>query len=465
MTVSSLASGCAPARNPRRGRSCQCNSKRIRATSNSCGHCVVRKHKAFRDIAPRPKTPQDQQLASVPLSKEGMFCAKVATVLDDLYLHKCWCAFVPSRLGVYNSLDAVAEVFRTARIYHAGGRQDTVVLALALRSYSKAASKIQLALDDDRERFSDGVLLALALLSLCEIMLKNSREAYATHYSGIAALLLSRPAGVEMTDVSRTILFAMWDRNSRLPCTQGTPSPFDEERWLQQDPAGQTTLPIDAARIRKLSHQLLIKLPRLIAMVRHARTNWQEAATADTADTADLAKRLLILEDEHAENLLLHRLGVVKTDDPFDRAVVSFSFEFHSPEDLTAAIMYWKARLMLVRLCQILLEMGIISSGEVDFQHLNTQQRRMAKNVIMSWQYACSRGLFGVVTLPQALVAVWGAVAGVDCRPSDSALRDWLSCRFYSSLGQSQPDDAEEHMSEASDMFAGGPLCVNFMNA
>ena len=115
------------------------------------------------------------------------------------------------------------------------------------------------------------------------------------------------------------------------PVLLGVASPFDDPLCHDLDPVGLTDLPTAIKTIRAYSHQLLLRLPTLIVLVREVRT----AASADAAKEAtSLAIQLLRAQDSAMEAELLQGVRVTETIEARDREVTQTSVRGPATHDL-----------------------------------------------------------------------------------------------------------------------------------
>ena len=399
-----------------------------------------------------------------PSCSETLLRTQAAHALDEMRLDYCWFAYVPSRIGWNGAVDAAAACMIQSHAYYMRGRKDNVTFDAALQSYSQAVRLVQAGILCPESRHSDSNILAIALLTHCEILMRNDRKAYCTHWTGIGTLLRARLDPQYASDLVRAVFYSMWDYNFRVPCSRGVESPFEDDTWLTLEPAPLKKVDAKVITLRKLSQQLLIRLPRLMVLVRSLREARWQGATID--DTLGLALELLQCHDSDAENRLLHLVTVTKTKDLLDRFVMPYSYFFNSSEDLATAVLYWQTRLMVINLCLRLASSEIVPEyyaaylAVFDSEALRAAQIQKINNVIMSWSDAQSRGDFGTVTMTQAFVAVFGGLTERDTFRGlpTAVVRSWLVQRLAQALGKKPHPKFVEQLSSVSEQLAGGPL-------
>jgi len=257
-------------------------------------------------------------------------------------------------------------------------------------------------------------------------------------------------------------MYGTYEQTVTQPCALGVSSPFDEEQWRDLPPASVATLAPEISKLRWYSHRLNARLPRLIAKIRALRSRPPPLSPVDCHDVIELAISLQQLEAREAETKALHRVRVVKSKEASSHTIAPFSMEYKSVEEFGACVLYWQARLHVIRICSALMNiypLDVLLKADVD--QMNADKLRMVANIIMSWQFAHARPLFGAVT-PVPLLVVWGALMDEsEFRGQPvSVVREWILERmpFVSSLpsGTSQP--RLEDLDEACELLAGGPL-------
>ena len=255
-------------------------------------------------------------------------------------------------------------------------------------------------------------LVAAALLFCCETTLNPKAATVSPHTNGLSAIILSQAKrSTEPSELARGIIYFHWKGTFAVPVALGEPSPFDNQYWLSLEPVSHWDADKEVLRLRHLGQKLFIRLPRLIASVRSLRAGPAPGTAVGTA--VQLAKDLVVLQDVHAENKVLHRISVVKTSDTAAASIVPFSFQYQDTTTFEAAVYYWQTRTLLNRLCIKLHDLCPLGNDVFDTATLKTENVRMAINIIMSSQYGCAIGVVGGWALCLAFVAVWGAAYDV----------------------------------------------------
>lgn len=270
------------------------------------------------------------------------------------------------------------------------------------------------------------------------------------------------------------------------PDSEGMHALFEDPRWLEPVPGVVDTVPDCLLRIRRSALATYMRLPKLIPMVaglRRGLHHHHELASqelpdlpfthdppimtdeSDWIDAAVRAEALLALEDRPAEDALLHAVKIRKTTAEEDAAVAPYAFEFRSEQWLLGAVNYWQTRMMVVQLVLSLDELwreraatrrrerrgggGDVGEcgeenegeeGEEDRSWLSDDRRekfiedeaRMAKNVIMSWQFVKEAYLPGRMQIVPALKVVLATLGSGRMKTTTSGvpapdLAEWIS--------------------------------------
>ena len=209
----------------------------------------------------------------------------------------------------------------------------------------------------DAKQPKDGALLIAAILSTYDLILQpEGNLGLYSHMRGIYAILLASPKDKGLSELVRAVLIYHWPEMFQLPVALGTASQFEERRWLDAETPNQSNnYPGGVVCLAKLYEDLFILLPRLIALMRETRNGDMTRAQ----EASELATTVLALTDQPAENQLLHRVTVKKTNHPADAYLVPFSMHFGYNGEFAATIYYWQTRILAHRLCLKLYELSI----------------------------------------------------------------------------------------------------------
>ena len=266
---------------------------------------------------------------------------QLVSTIDAIHLYTGWHAMVPSRLGHDKGVDSAAIAVASA--YQCVVQPSRELLQRSYREHVEALKTLRTNLN-----LSDATMMTAALLAHFEGIMRSHVAAAISHWTAAVDVIFGRPTAVEHSDFAHVIAYAAYDNAFRYPVAAGLPSPFDDARWLSLDPPAQTAeAPVEALRLTRLSHQLFIRLPRLIAYMRAVRS---QDASGSTIRTLELAEELMLLQHSEAENAVLHRVSIVATTDITDKAIIPFSLKYRSLAEHRAAVAYWKSRILLINL-------------------------------------------------------------------------------------------------------------------
>ena len=340
-------------------------------------------------------------------------------------------SFVPSRLGhdeaVDNAARAVAQAYERGRF-----NQPTSDYPLPA-DYIKAVQSLRKSIDG-----SDDSLIVIMLLILFERIVSDEPKNVLAHLGGLTAILQSRSCSTDITEIERAILYDNKSITHWIPLYTMAVSPFEDERWISLQAATcSIELPAPISRLASLAYQLEIRLPRLVNYVRSLKNR---DPTASLTETIKLAIELSKLEDNEAENEVLHRIRVEKTKNLMDRRIVPYSLKFNALEEFDAATAYWQVRILLGTLCSVLLAVAGTAIAETTFDRpaLESESIRMTTNLLMSIQYSEAQGIFVRRRLAQALQMSMGTLAGVDEYRGMSIckVRSWLAGKISDAFGK-----------------------------
>lgn len=398
----------------------------------------------------------------LPVNPETTLRDQLISMINVMHLYTGEVVFVPSRVGHSVYVDAAIRAAASAFWWmHMPNRSR---LQAAYADYVEAIKLLR-----DNIDLSDDTVMATNLLGHFEGMMRSHLSACIVHSHASISAVLARPPHEPLSDYAAAVVYTSHDHAFRRPVAAGEASPFDHPRFLALEPP--TLGPGFGKDIRALtrsSFQLFIRLPRLIASVRAIRT---EQPNASVTKTLELAEELLRSETTKAENVVLHQVKVVPTVESSGRLIVPYSFEFKALEEHRAAVPYWESRLLLYGLYLKLMSLPHVQdinrtrTTAVDTTSLKKGQLRMMTNLLMSMQYAVSRGLFSRQRMAQVgkMCAVWSALQQVDSYRGMSAdsVRDWMLRRgsmLYRGWAQLSPKMTANDMDALCDVFCGGRL-------
>ena len=383
---------------------------------------------------------------------------ELGTILNTLHLETNSAAYIPKRLGCSIKVDLAASAVIDA--FHYWATKDPSLAELAYRRYGLAVA----ALRDSLDRSEDS-LMTVTLMNVVESLIHAESTAHLAHRNGLRKMLLSRGRRAEPTEFERAIIYCDWDMRYRGPVALGIPSPFEHPYWLLAEPASILDVLPGEKELRRAGHRLFVRLPRLIAYaraIRFDRVNDNTPVKPTIEETLGLANELLHLEEENAESIILHRISVIPTRDGRDKQIVPYSFQYRSFQDLETALIYWRSRLLILRLCVALSDFPTVQSFPSlgDGTILRAKITRILTNIFMSLQYAQETGGYAHIRAAQAFINSWMTCACLDSwRDLDiSVLRSWVLQRMNDSWGTFAPKVGTQILEEMSEACTGGPL-------
>ena len=399
-------------------------------------------------------TPFIYELNSAELNLTQGF-AYICTQLD---LHDTFFAVVPSRIGFDRAVDSAANaLMHLFADVHGSQAAET----LCTRKYAHAVTLVRQSMLIESWRQSDAALLAIFLLAFHEHKLRHEDRVFSNvHRNGLCALLVTQVSIRldEETELLRSLLYQAWNSSFLTPCIQDRRSPFDEPKILNLDPPSQLKLPPELARLCKISNQLLIRLPALIASVRQLRQS--DANETRRKDVIDRALKLLALGEKDGESAVLHRVKVVQTasESPLSKS----SFHFQQASEFKTAVHYWGARVLVCRICIALLRMGALVEDDTCTESLlRAENEAAATNMTMTWDYGQSHGaILGRTILVPGYTFVWGVLLDHDTfrgLPS-THVKAWLLTKIHSFEAGMSIHVTEQELDDAAEALTGGPI-------
>lgn len=184
-----------------------------------------------------------------------------------------------------------------------------------------------------------------------------------------------------------------------------------------------------------------------------------------------LARELLDLRNQEAENQLLHRIGVVQTKDAVTRKVMPYSFAFNSLSEVEAIGLYWEARVLVVSLCTRIRTLeecvqfgseSALRSGprfNTDLSKANEEKRSSLANLIMTWQYTLTTPILAKDAI-QALLVMWGGISDMATFRDHSvgSIRDWVLAQTREIFRNYPPNKVDtKFMDRESGILFGTP--------
>jgi len=403
-----------------------------------------------------------------PFSPITTLILELTRSLDNLTLMEPWLGLLPSRIGYSETIDraATALIHATHYIY----RPDRANRVMCHSSYQKALESLRHTLS--KTSFAppakitsaasanmDDVLLTIALLACLECASEPGSLAMYNHIMGVNSILTTGPLFTRPTEAAVAVLYSHWMVAFQIPVAFGHASPFDTPAWLELEPMGSLMQGGDVARLRKVSYQLFIRLPHLIAQVRKLRSDGVAAAQSDEQAAWTLAEELRQLDGREMETSLLHRVQVKKTADAADARIIPYHLQFSGLSIFHPLVYYWQTRIVLNHIVLVINDMCPNAEPAISPDALKAENIRLATNLIMAWPYAFSAGRSGAWSMIIGWAAVWSTFRNETefrGRPV-TELHAWIlqqSSWFY----QYAVKDPKLAMDEAADVLLGGPL-------
>ncbi|KAF2171631.1 hypothetical protein M409DRAFT_50303 [Zasmidium cellare ATCC 36951] len=260
-------------------------------------------------------------------------------------------------------------------------------------------------------------------------------------------------AGSEIARASMTLAACS---TFAIPCFQGTPSPFEVDHWLVAEPADLHPMTSDLRALNVCSHQLSVRLPRLIALIRHLRGKY----SSDTPQQAmALSKSIYECRESAAESWILNRTKVFSPNTDMGTATyIPTAMAFASAREMTAVVLYWQSRIVATRIYNTL--QTFLKTGLWQDTGTTAEELQLANNILMAWPYAHSTGSCATAPFTMGFICVW-----LVCRNitnfhglQTSCFADWILrtldvCHGGCAIGSTIMD-----LDATSDVLVGGPL-------
>ncbi|KAK3625013.1 hypothetical protein LTR56_020657 [Elasticomyces elasticus] len=325
-------------------------------------------------------------------------------------------AFItPRQLGNSILLDSVAKVLVQLSRHTCTVTNTIATQAPILRSYGVVLRHAGVFVSSTDLRNRDETVTALTLLFLVDTLMQSYNPTWAggaAHLQGALALFCSRTHISDPPLAVRAALCCSEYYTFILPVYTDQVSPFEHEAWLDMDLPSLGEEPRALSRLRRISHKLNIRLPRLIRDVRALRAGCTDEETWMAARA--LTNELTALEDKESESWVLHEVQLVPTLDANDRVIVPYSFKFNTIHQLVDALDYWKVRLVLNGLqsalasleSQCAVKFPMLVDVNTTQSYLDAEGHRLATNILMSWQDDRSRPPNGTLAMSHAVTVV-----------------------------------------------------------
>jgi hypothetical protein len=367
-----------------------------------------------------------------PICDDTQLSTQLAHSFDNLDLQRAWFAYVPRYVGENKAIDSAAK----AVIIAWRNRAQNSLPPAGVRHYADAIQGLRDSLDT-----SDLSLLCVALMANFETVATAAPVPMYHHVQGLAAIIKTRSNGFHNSEVARAVLYTFSDELFRLACLTNTFHPLDNPRHRDLDPPSRTTSRDETVlSLRRTGFRLFVRLPRLISSFRA----WQQQVDRGImvhvpASLLVLARELLDLRNQDAEDRLLHRIGIVPTKEKQTREFMPYSFAFGYLSEAEAIGLYWEARLLLVSICmrirtlECCVQIGLDSGPRKDtgsnevFTKTKEEKQSCLANIIMTWQYIITTPILAKDAV-QALLVMWGAIADLEKfrHHSIASIQSWI---------------------------------------
>ncbi|KAK4553507.1 hypothetical protein LTR86_009303 [Recurvomyces mirabilis] len=400
-----------------------------------------------RDLLPsRPLTSDADRLSS-----------RFLRCLDDLQIHHLTFPQTIKFIGAFPCYDAAVVALTRLGDNRSPWPESAVNSKLVLRPYTNSVIHLAESLRSLSGHSKDGALFTTATLGLIDAFtLDPTQEEAWTMFKHLAASRAILMSYDEQTDIGRAMIYTLHDIISFIhPCFSGSASPFEGTHWEHAQPLylGPFCTP-QFMKLRQISHRLFVHLPGLVSLFRAFREHPGLASNRDGAFAR--VEELEGIQDQAAENWLLHHVTISKTTDGRLCTMLPVSFGFRSMEELRVGVYYWQNRLILLRI-RILLDER---DPKKDTRDLMQQELWLAKNILMSWQQSQEFGPIGTMPLTMGLLIAWAAFK---TRPTFNSFPShilgwWMRNALKRTLTGWIVGPTMTDLNAAAEVLSGGPL-------
>nr|OQO21382.1 hypothetical protein B0A51_11272 [Rachicladosporium sp. CCFEE 5018] len=379
-----------------------------------------------------------------------------------------WFSMVPATYGHDHRLDAT--MFAIEAVCHYRQAFPGSTLAKCHATMAVALQALREAMLDEKERWSDFTLAAVAGLSPMEAVRTERAMLVTAHAKGLGTLLYERVGKVPLSRLSAGVFVYHISDDLLLNCLAGTASRLEQvqDSYLTHDSLSWYGEP--ALILRHAGTRISLGLPRLLEYTRAARVRRDDPKS--TALALELAEVICGLRDTKvmgAGEQFIEGLVNVPTTVPDDRSVTPTSLDFHNAEDFHAALLYWHTRMALLRICGRLhaLDASAYDAYELPSPvEISIELQLLGKAIVRSSQYSRQRmGQIRRRLYAQSLLMCWGVLHDKSSAGEQSVceqqVRVWLLSRIDDLLGSSVAL-APQDLDTAADLFVGGPLVGTF---
>lgn len=396
-------------------------------------------------------------LVHAPQSPERVFIMHAMDTLRYECVEEEWFRHLPAYVGHSLALDlsirAIVAACALARgRFRVTSRDCYEALSLALRA-------VQATIEQSNGEPNDDMLAATALLAPFEGVVQRNGIPTRLHVDGIATILAARPVTFPVTQLARDILDFNAGECAVMACIQDTPSPFEGVPRAYYANEGVGYSDSDRGRLKALSNEMFIHIPRLVNLVRSLRLQ-SPPKDEVVLETQELLDRLLKLQDSQSEERLLRSVAV-RHSPTSSLQTLHPKLHFASYKDFEALSYYWQSRLSVLRLDLHFRALFAPAPG----QALANEMVRLAQHNLWCSKYAATLRLNKHIRLfTHAMVAVWGVT--MDLRVNLSQNHEYTSeflLRKVNDAISAEPDLTVEDMNTAAEVFVGGQPTGRFV--
>jgi hypothetical protein len=203
--------------------------------------------------------------------------------------------------------------------------------------------------------------------------------------------------------------------------------------------------------------QVEVRVPRLIMFLRTIRYSTR-ADVALLTETVQLARDLMRLKHDQAEQELESNISTEDTQDPVQSLITPRSFMFLDGQQHTTAVLYWMQRLIVIN---AVLQLGtLITSFDEDILGLHSLQRELVNKILAASQWSQRQPLYVSVHTVVAGIVVYSAL--LQNQKLDNlryiSLKDWLLLRIRHPLLEWTLNATQQTVEHAASVLLGGEL-------
>jgi hypothetical protein len=325
----------------------------------------------------------------------------------NLKLRRDWSNFVPANLGSQPALDSAVKALVIG--LKARELDDSIAWQNSLQYSALAMRQLRNQLDS-----TDRSLLTVALLRTFDAM-ETKPVTGDAHLIGMAAIMRARPPQDNPSPLAQSILYGFAQPMFQIFSSLGEVHPLDgtkyEHEGLGAFPGGKDIITF---RLRNITFKLFVGLPQLTLRLRRLyRDRMAGMPVKVTSSLSARAASLLSLRDDGAEDAILRRVSLRRTEDLQLRPILGWCYKYTDFDDVQVAVLYWTTRLTATQLGLVLHQLRDITESRL-YQatavekHLDERERAIA-NVLMSWQTIRSYRVH-VSSVTSVLLLLWGAL-------------------------------------------------------